>query len=63
MESKVMETTYEPNKKATEAQYIASYHYTAAQKIGGCVSVLVILSAIITAGVFLCIGLINLIFN
>ena len=51
------------DKKAIEQAYIASYHYTTAQKIGGFIAISVVLSLVIMGIVTLFMNLIDLFVN
>ena len=51
------------DKKALERQYVASYHYTTAQKIGGFVALSVALGLVIMGIVTLFMNLVELFIN
>ena len=46
------------DKQALEQQYIASYHYTPAQRIIAGIFVLTIVGGLLLGGIYLCLGII-----
>lgn len=55
-----MEELESLDQKALTEQYIASYHYTAKQKLVGGIAVILVICAIIGAGTVLFLNLISL---
>jgi cytochrome b subunit of formate dehydrogenase len=54
-----MEKLESLDKKAIEEQYIASYHYSAGQKLMAGIAVIVIILGLLIVGTFLFLSIIN----
>jgi len=58
-----METQFEYDEKANEADYVASYNYTTTQRVVAILAIIITLCGVITLGVFLTLNIVDLLTN